>query len=136
MSFGIMLSPSPALELPEKKFYSVQRQKVDREIHLRDQNSKRRAVRFQGTIPVYIHAENELMQFETQDYSQVGMLIRNIITPTEKVLEEGTEITGEIGHDSHQTLIFKGKIVRVNKDGDDFLYAIEIFEMTGNEEED
>jgi serine/threonine protein phosphatase 1 len=118
-----------AVHLPEKKFYSVQRQKIDREIHLRDQSSNRRAVRFKGAIPVYIHSRERLLQFETQDYSQVGMLIRNIITPEEKVLEEGIDITGEIGHDSHQTLFFKGRVVRINQDKEDYLYAIEIFEM-------
>ena len=117
------------LKLPEKKFYSVSRQTVEREIHLRDERSHRRAIRFKASMPVYIHMNDEFLQFETENYSQIGMLIRNIIDPEVQVFQAGDEIQGEIGRETNQTLGFKGKIIRANLKEGEFLYAVEITEI-------
>src|SRR5690606_38792821 len=64
-----------ALELPERRIYSVKRQARARHVYLRDPGDRRDAVRFRGALPVYVQRGEDMHEFETIDYSEFGMLM-------------------------------------------------------------
>lgn len=114
-----------AIELPSKKVYSVVRSREGRSVHLRDFGSNRIAVRFKGAIPIYVHRGSETFEFETVDYSEFGMLMRDIANHP-PLFEVGAKIDGHIGSDDATLVEFEGEIVRVQDEPDGRCYAIKI----------
>ncbi len=130
-----------ALHLSNKKIYSISRLDSPKHIYLRDFSSQRRAIRFSGTVPVYIELEDDLLQFETINYSEFGMLIINIIETINPVFNSGQIISGTIGSTEGIELIcFEGEVVRVLDENSILSYAINFtkrpYEFVDNIKED
>lgn len=115
-----------ALQLPEQSVYSVARKTKSKHVLLKERNSRRAAVRFEGALPVYVESDDALMQFETINFNELGLLIYDIIDPTHQTLQPDQVLSGEIGRDTHETVRFEGKIVRIDKClNGPFIYAIQ-----------
>ena len=59
-----------ALQLPEKIFYSVPKQEESHRFYLTDRNSRRKAVRFKGNMPIRIPIARDIFEFRTVGYSE------------------------------------------------------------------
>ncbi len=118
-----------AVELPSRKIYSVTRDKAGRRVHLRDFASNRIAVRYAGTVPVYVYHGAETLEFETVDYSEFGMLVRYIGPHTGDVLAVAEKITGHIGSDDAKLVEFEGEVVRLQDHELGRCYALKIFAL-------
>jgi hypothetical protein len=114
-----------ALSLPDGKIYSVQRKQTTR-IHLRDQSSNRVAVRFKGAVPIEIDLHGEMRRFETLDYSEFGMLMREVRGSHERVLSLGEAVTGTIVPGGHQPVRFTGRVLRTQLTFEGMTYAVQI----------
>ncbi|MBL6989216.1 MAG: metallophosphoesterase [Bacteriovoracaceae bacterium] len=115
-----------ALQLPQKQYFSVAKLSQRKHVYLKDlRSATRRSIRFEGSVPVYITVNSTLLQFETKNYSEFGMLIFDIINPGNKVLSENDIISGQIGEDGPGFSNFEGRVVRVQNSNEVFLYAIE-----------
>ena len=100
------------IELPTLQVYQVAKQHEAFKVQLREKGSNRVAVRFVGTVPVYVKRGEQLLQFETRNYSETGMLMREIVSPHLSVFNDGDVIEGEIGSQRHNVVPFGGKVVR------------------------
>lgn len=120
-----------ALELPSKKLYSVAKRKKVQHVYLRDQGSNRVAVRFEGVVPVYVQSGETLLEFETINYSEFGVLIKDIVRRTDFLFAENQSIRGEIGSQNHNLVQFEGNVVRRTQEPDGFFsYGVKI-QITG-----
>ena len=115
-----------ALELPEKRIYSVKRQARSHHVYLRDADDRRDAVRFKGAVPVYVHKGEEVAEFETIDYSEFGLLMRGIISFDGPILEKGQDIAGQIGSQDHSTVDFMGTVLRIMEREGAYEYAVQL----------
>jgi serine/threonine protein phosphatase 1 len=115
-----------AVELPSKKTYSVTRSRERRQAHLRDFSSRRIAIRFKGAIPIYVHRGAETLEFETIDYSEFGMLMRDIANHPRELFVVGEPVHGHIGSEGATLVDFRGQIVRVQDDDAGRCYAVRI----------
>ena len=114
-----------AVELPARRFYSVARSAVDEpRVFLKDKDSKRVSFRFDGAIAVFVSRGGHSLRFETLNYSEFGMLIREARTEGNASLALGEKIMGEIGNDSHSRVDFSGEVVRCETRQDGVLYGI------------
>jgi len=118
-----------AVELPEKRFYSVRKQDQVRHVYLRDRSERRDAMRFKGSVPIYVHHEDEVFEFETHDYSEFGMLMRDIAHRERQVIAEGDPIQGFIGSQDHSLVDFDGEVVRVERRDDSIFYAVKVLRL-------
>ena len=120
--FGRFLS---AVELPARQIYTVARHDQER-ILLREGGSNRRAVRFDGAIPVFLDLPGGRAEFETLNYSEIGMLIREKGEGDGAELPAGLEVTGQVCPESGAILAFDARIVRLRNYTDGRYYAIEL----------
>ena len=120
-----------ALQLPEKIFYSVPKQKELQHFYLRDRNSRRKAVRFKGNMPIRIPIARDIFEFrtvgysefQTANYSEFGILMYDI-NQKEEVLEVNQEIRGIIGNAKSGKIQFEGIVLRCEKKSAGIFYAI------------
>jgi len=110
-----------AVELPSRRVVSAPAAKNGGAAVrlLAEKGSKRRAVRFPGTVPVRVRRRDEVMVFETTNYSQVGMLMRSVEPGSQPRLQIGEVVTGTVG-EGYAAVAFSGVVTRCvsNDDGD------------------
>ena len=102
-----------AIELPSRRIYSVTRSRDVKQVHLRDFASNRIAIRYRGVVPVYVHSGRHIIEFETIDYSEFGMLMRAIVEDTSGLVA-GQALVGQIGSQDATLVDFRGTVVRVS----------------------
>lgn len=120
-----------ALQLPEKIFYSVPKQKELQHFYLRDKNSRRKAVRFKGNMPIIIPVAREILEFrivdhsefQTANFSEFGILMYSI-EHKEEVLKVNQKISGIIGNEIYGKIQFEGVVLRCDKKSTGIFYAI------------
>jgi len=118
-----------AILLPEGRIFSVPRKKVERRVYLRDTRSRRAAVRFRGATPVRVFRRGQVHQFETVDYSEIGLFIRSL-DQNEGILFEADElIRGMIGANPLSLVRFSGQVVRCVVDEDGLCYGVRILSL-------
>ncbi len=115
-----------AISMPGERIYSVARQKKPSQVLLRDVASRRAAVRFTGVIPVRILRRGVAYDFETIDYSEIGMYMRDLRLRDAPVLADGERIEGLIGPDQESLIEFRGQIVRRRRDDRGDHYGVRI----------
>ena len=127
-----------AIELPDRKVYSVTKKKKLFHVYLKDdrQSSTRQSIRFTGSIPVYVYQDETMLKFETINYSEHGILMKDLILKNKMVFTENQLIKGVIGDSSYETIRFEGSIVRADKGPQGVFYAIKFiktpFSLTEN----
>jgi serine/threonine protein phosphatase 1 len=115
-----------ALELPSRKIYSVNRAKDEKQVHLRDFSSNRIAIRYKGAIPVYVDRDDQRLEFETIDYSEFGLLMRDIANHPRELFRVGEVVSGHIGSQDATLVEFTGTVLRVQEDDLGRSYAIKL----------
>ena len=116
-----------AIELPSHRLYSVPRKTGLRPAFLRDKASRRAAVRFLGAVPVTInHPGLGDLQFETLNYSEIGMLLRSLAEPDRatQILDKGDTVNGTVG-DGWQ-VPFTARVVHSRKQPDGWQYGLAV----------
>jgi serine/threonine protein phosphatase 1 len=118
-----------AVALPGQQVFSVPRQRVVKPVYLKDAASRRVAIRFQGTLPVLVEQDGQTYRFETIDYSEVGLYMRDIENRQGPVLQPNQPIRGRIGRDRIGSVLFKGVVVRTHVDDEGYHYAVKVDAM-------
>ncbi|HEY8076566.1 MAG TPA: metallophosphoesterase family protein, partial [Labilithrix sp.] len=86
-----------AMELGSREMWSVDRSVTPKPIYLRDsKDSRRRAFRFTGKVPVSVTYEGLRLEFETINYSEIGVLMHPVGKGATATLRPGALITGLI----------------------------------------
>jgi serine/threonine protein phosphatase 1 len=94
---------------------------------LTESGSHRIAVRFNGRMPVSASKPGQRrLEFETLNYNQFGLLLRELNPVGESVFEYGDVIEGMIGDDHRTAVQFEGQIVRVESRHGLALYGVKI----------
>jgi len=120
-----------ALKLPEKTFYSVPKQEESQYFYFTDRNSRRKAVRFKGNMPIRIPIARDILEFrtigysefQTANYSEFGILMYNL-QHNKEVLAVNQKISGIIGNEIFGKMQFEGVVLRCEKKSTGFFYAI------------
>ena len=119
-----------AIDLETLKVFTVEKQtKREEPSFLRNPASPNRvAVRFSGSLKVYVNRGLEQGEFETLNYTQFGMLIRyNAESDSPHfVMHPGERITGMIEAKAGSHLEFEGQVVRTETRDDNTLYGIKL----------
>ena len=115
-----------AIELPEGKIYTTPRGPKPAQPVLRDHSSRRMAIRFEGTVPVYIHSGRKTHAFQASDFSERGMYMRAMTHPNKQVFAKGDIIVGDIGSDLDRRVYFQGRIARVVPADNSFYYGVKM----------
>lgn len=119
-----------AMSFPDRTIYSVRSRVGENRRLLRDMSSRRIAIRFDGAIPVYGDVGASTHEFETINYSEAGMYMRDLLSDGEYVYEQGAIITGIIGHHEDEFRArFRGRVVRRRADTDGVHYAVKIMDL-------
>ena len=120
-----------AIELHTEEVYRVPRQQREAPRYLRDIRSKRRAIRFEGAIPVQIDRPEIPLHFLTVNYSEIGMYLRSLATYGAVELKVGETVTGFIGVHGPWRIRFWGEVVRRDESPTGAYYAVCIKASTG-----
>jgi serine/threonine protein phosphatase 1 len=120
-----------ALELTTRQVHSVPRQQREAPRYLRDIRSRRRAIRFQGSIPVCLIANGMALHCLTVNYSEVGMYLRWLTPSLSPKLDMGQRVTGIIGAAGPAQVRFWGHVVRCDDTPDGPFYAVMIEAAVG-----
>lgn len=123
-----------AMEFPSRQVYSVRRMSHTRHVFLRDRNPKRAAARFQGQLPVYVDEGEVMLEFETLNYNEFGMLIRSVSHPDRMFFDLHEPLQGRIGSAEYLTVYFEGEVVRVEEEDGEFRYGIKMLAPVGQME--
>jgi len=118
-----------AMHLPSKRVYSIPRNPDQQRVFLKDSTSRRAALRFEGALDVSVIHDNKQLHFETLDYSELGMFMRDTSMAGPK-FAEGEMIQGAVGNTVTGRVPFSGRIVRRKAHGDGIYYAVQIFPDT------
>lgn len=118
-----------AILLPEGQVFSVPRRKAHRRVYLRDAHSRRAAVRFRGSTPVKVFRHGQVHQFETVDYSEIGLFIRALDASTGILFEKDELIRGLIGANELSIVRFSGQVVRCVVDEQGLCYGVRIMSL-------
>jgi serine/threonine protein phosphatase 1 len=113
-----------AMEFPSRRVYSVSRMQKPQLVFLRDDDSRRKAARYQGRAPVYIDVGTVRLDFETVDYNEFGFMLRSCSFPAKAWLKENQVVQGYIGSDEHRLLKFDGVVLRADLADGEYRYAI------------
>jgi serine/threonine protein phosphatase 1 len=125
-----------AIALPGQQIYSVPRQRIVKPIYLTDAASRRVAIRFQGVLPVVVDVDGEHHRFETLDYSEAGLYMRELESGDVPQLKAGQIIHGRIGKDPAAAVLFDGQIVRTHFKAGGIYYAVKVDKMVSMAGED
>ena len=120
-----------AIELHSREIFDVQRQQREQPRYLRDIRSRRRAIRFEGSIPVQIDRPEIPLHFLTVNYSEIGMYLRSLSTYGTVDLQVGESVSGFIGVHGPWRVRFWGEVVRRDTSPDGAYYAVHIKASTG-----
>ncbi len=93
---------------------------------LRDTTSRRAALRFDGALDVTVMRNQQEQHFETLNYSELGMLMRDV-PGTGPRLAENEIIRGAVGDPEVGRVPFAGKVVRCKVHDDGIYYAVQIY---------
>jgi serine/threonine protein phosphatase 1 len=121
-ALGNMLT---AMEFPSRTIYQVQKRRVEETAHLTDSSGRRRAIRFEGAIPVYIDRAGGVLELETLDHNEFGMLCRDLDPAPDVLLRIGESVRGCIGRDTPAAVEFSGTVVRCREE-EAVYYAVAI----------
>ena len=124
-----------AIEFPSRQFYSVPRSggaDVARSPNPADKS--RVAVRFTGRLEVKANRRGETSKtFETLNYNQFGLLMKDATVRPNPTFNKGDEIEGQIGI-GPSAILFKGVVARVDSRDNVRLYGVRIDRVTnGND---
>ena len=115
-----------AMGFPSGAIYSVSRRMPTTAVHLRNRQSRRRAVRFDGQVPMRIEREGAgEIPLETLNYSALG-LYAWVREQAEAGLAIGDRIEGVIGSDPEASVRFVGRIIRRDQRMGKVYYAISL----------
>ncbi|MBT7767790.1 MAG: hypothetical protein HN730_11585, partial [Bdellovibrionales bacterium] len=115
-----------ALELPAYRFYSVNKQDRPQFIYLRDLDSRRAAIRFEGGNLLYVYRGDEVLPLEVINFSETGMLLTDsIIKSPNNLFKDQEVIGGEIGHKHGDIVQFEARVVRFDDRGDYPSYGVQ-----------
>ncbi|CAN5717720.1 hypothetical protein BH10BDE1_BH10BDE1_03940 [soil metagenome] len=90
-------------------------------------DSKRIAVRFNGRMPVSASKPGlKRTDFETLNYNQFGLMLRELAPSSTPFFENGDVIDGTIGDDHRTSVNFEGQIVRVEHRQGMALYGVKL----------
>lgn len=104
-----------AMEMYSREMWHVERSLTPQPTYLRDvRDSRRRAFRFTGRVPVSIQYDGRTLQFETINYSEIGVLMRPVEATAMMALRPGSLVTGVIGTDGGTTP-FRGVVLRIDE---------------------
>jgi len=117
-----------AVALPGERMISVPRQSTPRRIYLRDRASRRAAVRFTGSVPVCVRRGDRVHEYETVDYSELGMYMRALGNAEADLLDVDERVEGFVGPDERSRVEFVGVIVRRRMDDVGVHYGVKILE--------
>lgn len=118
-----------AYDVTGDKFISVERIPFEEKAApvLTESGSLRIAVRFNGRMPVSASKPGQRrLEFETLNFNQFGLLLREIRPMGIAVFENGDVIEGTIGDDHRTAVEFEGQIVRTESRQGLALYGVKI----------
>ncbi|MCM2282431.1 MAG: serine/threonine protein phosphatase, partial [Bdellovibrionaceae bacterium] len=120
-----------AIELPSQRIFTVEKQdKVEAAPFLRNHSHESRvAARFHGALKVTVARGVTTLEFETLNYNEFGLLIRESISDSvtgRPSLQVGDIINGVIGTQNWVEIRFDGEVVRTETRGDDVLYGVRV----------
>ncbi|MBX3189870.1 MAG: metallophosphoesterase [Labilithrix sp.] len=103
-----------AMEVHSRKVWAAESTAKAVALHLRDRSdSRRQARRFSGCVPVRVESDGLVLDFETVNYSEIGLLLR----PLGGVrLPAGTTVSGVIGEGNGERS-FRGVVLRIDGQG-------------------
>ncbi len=117
-----------AYDVNADRFISVDRLPLDHVAPpVLTDDSQRIAVRFNGRMPVRANRPGlKRIEFETLNYNQFGLMLREIRPTTTPLFENGDVIDGTIGDDHRTAVNFEGQIVRVEHRQGMALYGVKL----------
>lgn len=117
-----------AVELPSGKFHQVPKFEKGHAFSVpRDPGGQRTAVRYKGRLPVQAGVAGKTQfAFETLNYNQYGILMKDVPMGVAPHFMEGDVIEGQIGSNLESGVQFRGTVVRVEARGNVRLYGIKI----------
>lgn len=128
-----------AIELPTERVISVPRlspeslQPADLDL----KTEPRIAVRFSGRLPVEITTAHAARSFETLNFNQFGLLMRErLVSPGDEPIQfaVGQSIKGVIGPGTMSRILFEGTIARIESKNSHRLYGVSFTRVTnGND---
>jgi serine/threonine protein phosphatase 1 len=122
-----------AMGFPGRKVFSVRKRTETRAVYLRDKSSDARmSIRFQGKLPVRVRMGAQSYDFETVNYSEAGMYMRDL-THLRRVFKLGDIIYGSIGSDIDSLTQFRGRVVRHAKEPVGYHYGVQILPFSSEE---
>ncbi len=119
-----------AIALPGQQVFSVPRQRIVKPVYLHDAASRRVAIRFEGVLPVFVEHEGQIFNFETLDYSEVGLYMRELEAGDIPKLAEEQIIKGRVGKDIDSSVEFEGVVVRIHFKPGGIYYAVKVSSMS------
>lgn len=120
-----------AMELPTEQIFQVEKYVETDENILRDQRSMRRAVRFEGSVPVVLVVGSHRLNYETLDYSERGMLCRQADDNGGPMLRVGDRILVEVGSDPDYMRRFDAQVVRRRQSPEGMYYGLALRALPG-----
>jgi serine/threonine protein phosphatase 1 len=118
-----------AIALPGQQVFSVPRQRIVKPVYLHEAGSRRVAIRFQGVLPVVVEMDGQEIEFETLDYSEVGLYMRELDSGDGAKLKDNQVIHGHIGREEAGRVEFEGQVVRTHFKADGVHYAVKVDKM-------
>lgn len=124
-----------AYDVTNDRFISVERQPAsERTMPVLTDESKRIAVRFAGRMPVHAGRPGEKrVEFETLNYNQFGLLLRETKLSTAVRFANGDVIEGTIGDDHRTAVQFEGQIVRTETRHGLALYGVKLEKVSNDQ---
>ncbi|MDH3378213.1 MAG: metallophosphoesterase [Gammaproteobacteria bacterium] len=115
-----------AMQMSNRRMFSVPHDAQSKRIYLQDRSSQRAAVRFDGAIPVVVERGTEKMEFETVNYSEIGMLIRDTSRLDYLALDKGEVIAIKVGAGGPSEVEIVGRVLRRKLNDDGGYYALQV----------
>lgn len=123
-----------AIELPAMRVYSVARQEHQAPVRFTTAHSRRDAARFRGALQVFVERGEDVIEFQSDDYSETGMNMHALRQPNEPVLQIDEIVHGYVGSPDHDELRFRGVVVRIQQQSEGICYGLRL-ESTAPPEE-
>ena len=123
-----------ALELPACIFHSVEKgTKAEPPVFPKEFASSRISMRFVGQLPVEARRGTEpARRYETLNYNQFGLLMKDLETGRVPYLRQGDRIEGVIGATGNSGVEFTGEVVRTESRGLSIVYGVRIDDISSS----
>ncbi len=121
-----------AMEFPGRIVHQVEKlSRRETALYPKDPNEPARiSMRFSGKLPVSAGRKGERpSDYETLNYNQFGLLMRDVNPSLENDLKIGDRIQGVIGSDPASLVYFDGEVVRTDSKGSLVVYGVRIDEL-------